>query len=186
MADQNDVSYRLDKQDRIVEVGGDWDRVARENDGTEVVADRIIGTKLYAHVSDEPSRMFVWTMLDSVRKLFRPSTKLYRCDCPDFKRQMEMTILPETGGGLLIQHRLIRQEKQPLRLRFKGIAGGQAASRMLVLRCTMCVKLKVGGVWLEPDATLLAGLGQENGATQVAYSICDDCRDAARRPPMER
>jgi hypothetical protein len=189
MADQNDVSYRLDNQDRIVEVGGDWDRVAKENDGTEVLANRIIGTKLYAHVSDEPSRMFVWTMLDSVRKLFRPSVKLYRCDCPDFKRQMEMTIIPEAAGGLLVQHRLISQEQQPQRIRFKGLAGGhsgQTNRRTLVLRCTMCVKLRVGGIWNEPDAKLLAGLSQENGVAQVAYGICEDCQDAARRPPMER
>jgi hypothetical protein len=151
-----------------------------------VVADRIIGTKLYAHVSDEPSRMFVWTMLDSVRKLVRPSVKLYRCDCPDFKRQMEMTILPETGGGLLIKHRLIRLEKQPLRIRFTGIGGGQAASRSLVLRCTMCVKLKVRGVWREPDGAVLGALSPDNGGTQVAYGICEDCQDSARRPPMER
>jgi hypothetical protein len=186
MSDPNDLSYRLDKQDRIVEVGGDWDRVARENDGTEVVADRIIGTKLYAHVADEPSRMFVWTMLDSVRKLFRPSVKLYRCDCPDFKRQMEMTILPETGGGLLVEHRLIGIEKQPLRLRFAGQVRSSLPARALILRCTMCVKLKVSGVWHEPDETMLAALEQKDCAVQVAYGICDDCKDAARRPPMER
>jgi hypothetical protein len=186
MADQNDLSYRLDNQDRIVEVGGDWDRVARENDGSEVLADRIIGTKLYAHVADQPSRMFVWTMLDSVRKLFRPSVKTYRCDCPDFKRHMEMTISPESAGGLLVQHRLIGLENQPVRMRFSALTAGQAKGRQLVLRCTMCVKLKVGGIWLEPDATLMAGLGQDDGVKQVAYSICDDCKDAARRPPMAR
>jgi hypothetical protein len=185
MADENDLSYRLDSQDRIVEVGGDWDRVARENDGTDVLADRIIGTKLYAHVTDGPSRMFVWTMLDSVRKLFRPSTKLYRCDSPDLKRHMEMTILPETGGGLLVQHRLIKTEKQPARVRFSGRPAGRVG-RALVLRCTMCVKLKVGGIWHEPDAETLKSLEQSDGVAQVAYGICEDCSDAARRPPMER
>lgn len=34
MADENDLSYRLDKLDRIVEVGGERDRVALENDGS--------------------------------------------------------------------------------------------------------------------------------------------------------
>jgi hypothetical protein len=179
----SDVSYRLDDQDRIVEVNSNWDRIARENDGEAVVADRILGTKLYAHVTDEPSRMYVWTMLDSVRKLFRPSVKLYRCDSPDLKRHMEMTILPESGGGLLVKHRLIRIEKMPLRVRFISQAGGHPP---LVLRCTMCVKLKIEGVWLAPDATVLAGVSQSDGASRVAYSICEDCRDAARRPPMER
>jgi hypothetical protein len=179
----SDVSYRLDDQDRIVEVDSNWDRIALENDGEAVVADRILGTKLYAHVTDEPSRMFVWTMLDSVRKLHRPSVKFYRCDSPDLKRHMQMTILPETGGGLLVQHRLIRTEKVPLRVRFAGPSGARSK---LILRCTMCVKLKIEGVWIAPDAAVLAGVSQADGTVRVAYSICEDCRDAARRPPMAR
>jgi hypothetical protein len=179
----DDVSYRLDDQDRIVEVNSNWDRIARENDGEAVVADRILGTKLYAHVTDEPSRMYVWTMLDSVRKLHRPSVKLYRCDSPDLKRHMQMTILPESGGGLLVQHRLIRTEKAPLRIRYICQPGARPS---LVLRCTMCVKLKIEGAWITSDATILAGIGQRDGSVRVAYSICEDCRDAARRPPMDR
>jgi hypothetical protein len=183
--DPNDVSYRLDHLDCIVEVSGEWDRVAKENDGAAVVADRVLGTKLYAHVADEPSRMFVWTMLDAVRKLHRPSVKLYRCDSPGQKRHMEMTISPLSGGGLLVQHRLIRVEKQPLRVRLIGHAG-TVGGRSLLLRCTMCAKLKVDGAWCEPDATLLAAMQATAGGTRVAYGICDECRESARRPPMNK
>jgi hypothetical protein len=176
----SDVSYRLDGQDRIVEVGGHWDRLAHENEGAAVVADRVLGTTLYAHVADEASRMFVWTMLDSVRKLRRPSTKPYRCDSPECRRHMQMTIVPEAAGGLLVQHQLIKIEKRPVRMRFVGLASEGLAR---VVRCSMCVRLKIAGVWHEPKPELLTGLTHNDGATRVVYSVCEDCRDRARRPP---
>jgi hypothetical protein len=188
MPDDHDLSYRLDNQDRIIEVGGDWDRIARENDGGEVVAERVLGTTLYTHVSDGPGRMFVWTMLDSVRKLFRPSTKLYRCDSPDCKRQMEMTILPQSGGGLLVQHRTIKIEPLAPRVRYVGQAWQRSSGLRggLVLRCSMCVKLKIDGVWYEPEVAIRAGLIEPGGIAKVAYGVCEHCSEVARRPPMNR
>ncbi len=110
MSDDTPLYYRLDRNDRIVEVGGTWDHFAQENGGEDVVSDRILGTQLFKHVSGKTSRDFIWTAVDSVRKLAAPRRFAYRCDSPEFKRFMEMLITPDAAGGLLVEHTTLRVE----------------------------------------------------------------------------
>lgn len=184
MADDDSIFYRLDARDRIVEAGSDaWDEFARQNGDGKALRVRIEGTSLYAHVAGEASRMFVWTMLDGVRKLGRSATKLYRCDSPQLKRHMEMTITPSGNGGLLVTHRTVRTEPMLRPVSFAAKAG--RTSRLL-LRCSMCNRLRIDGAWREPDAADLSPQKlPQSGAVAVAYGICEPCSDIVHQPARQ-
>lgn len=184
MPDDDSIFYRLDARDRIVEAGSDaWDEFARQNGGGKALRVQIEGTSLYAHVAGEASRMFVWTMLDGVRKLGRSATKLYRCDSPQLKRQMEMTITPSGKGGLLVTHRTVRTEAM---LRPVSFAAKAHHTTGLLLRCSMCNRLRINGAWYEPDAAnFSAAQPPPSGAVAVAYSICEACSETAHQPARQ-
>lgn len=100
MGDDGSIYFRLDGRDRILEAGGpEWDRFARDNGGEAAFRQRVEGSDIFAHVCGETTIMFLRVLLDGVRVLGRPVTRAYRCDSPDLKRFMTMTITPVGTGG---------------------------------------------------------------------------------------
>lgn len=164
----NETFYRLDASDTIIEVGGAWDAFARGNAGGHLVAGRVEGQSLMAHVTGPETRFFVHTMLDGVRRLQRPKTTTYRCDTSYVKRYMEMTIAPEVGGQLRVAHRLVRTEalRAPV-----FVMQVPATHRAAVTRCSSCNRLSHDGrIWCEPDDDIAAG--EQVG---VVHVVCRDC-----------
>lgn len=183
MPEEKPLFYRLDRTDRIVEVGGEWYRFAEENDGGDVIAERIIGTPLFKHVSGEASRNYIWTAVDMVRKLVTPRRLSYRCDSPSLKRFMEMVIKPDASGGVVLEHYTVRVE--PLRPKARFVAGSEAAPALLI-RCSMCNRTRHQGRWLEPDAAAAENLLPADKIHQVAYGVCKQCRQRAGRAPNHK
>lgn len=189
----DDLFFRLDQNNRIMEVGGSWDRVAKENGAPELVSARIRGQSLFAHVLGQPTRDFVWTALDAARKLRRPITQIYRCDSPGLKRFMEMTIALEPAGGLHLRHRQISAEPLATRVQFQAVRAG-VRQAPLTIRCSCCNRLKVGGIWMEVDQAIEAQeaigtandarLSSAHGIVRVAYGVCRACRSTANRPGL--
>jgi hypothetical protein len=185
VSEEASLLYRLDQQDRIVDVSNAWDETASAYEADKVLRRSVEGTKLYSHISGETTRLFMWTLLDATRKLQRPSTRPYRCDTPDCKRFMEMTVLPEAGGRLTVAHRLLRTEPivtpTPARSRVKTLTG-------LMICCSMCNAVRLKGQWLPASAA--AAMSQTLSASgetlDVAYGVCDDCRMIAHQPPSLR
>jgi hypothetical protein len=171
----------LDANDQITEAGGAWDDFAKENDGYSAIAERIVGTRLLSHISGDTSRLFVWTMLDAVRKLQKPVARPYRCDSPGLMRHCEMLIEPESNDGLIVQHRVLRVDPSEVALSF--LTSG-ASVRKPVGRCTMCNRLRIGKQWREHGDPACINLSSEESTVFVFYSICPDCRDASSLPPM--
>lgn len=179
MADGEPLYYRLDRDDRIVEVGGNWDQFAQQNGGDEIVSHRVIGTPLFKYIDGETSRDHIWTAVDSVRKLSAPRKLAYRCDSPDLKRYMEMLIKPDVAGGVVVEHTTLRVE--PLTPTIRFVSGG--ASQALVIRCSMCSRVRIKGLWIEPDAAMAERLIAPNATHRVAYGVCVECRTLAGRAP---
>ena len=171
--------FRIDEDDVIVDIGGEWDKFARENEGSHIFKTRVLGTKLYQHIKGETSRSFVWTILDAVRKLERPIERSYRCDSPACKRFMAMRVTPEPDKKLLLEHRLVSTEafEHPHRFTFST---KRTSSRLT--RCSMCNRLQIDGVWKEPEIALSGAAKPVGAATLVIYSVCLDCKTAAALP----
>lgn len=167
--------YRLDKGDRITEVGGAWDRMAQENDGGQLCGGSVLGAPLYDFVSGDVSKMFVRTVIDGVRVLQRSRTVSYRCDSPGLRRYMEMTITCEPGGGVLLEHRQLRTEASGRRVDFRLAT---QPVRQMIVRCSHCNGIKINGAWGEPEAMMPAGMA---GDIPVIYGVCPRCMELVRR-----
>lgn len=172
--------YRLDRTDRVVEVGGDWDAFALANGGELAVKDWVLGTHFYAHVQGESTQMLIRTLLDGARHLQRPSQRPYRCDSPGVRRDMAMEIRPETDGVLMVSHRVLLERPLPAPLHFRVDDG--VAER--VMRCSMCNRLKVQGTWMEPEAAWRQGGLSSPDPNVIGYGVCPACIGAlgSRRP----
>lgn len=168
--------YRLDAQDRIVSAGGEWDEFALANGADDLLAEHVIGTSIFNHVSGDISAMFLRTLLNGARTLQRTTTRPYRCDSPGMKRYMEMVVEPDDGAEVTVHHRLLRTESLPANFHF-AVRQGSA----LVTRCSMCNRLKVAGQWQEPDAAWAEGRLAAEQTTPVIYGVCPDCLGELRR-----
>lgn len=175
--------YRLDALDRIIETGGDlWDTVAAHNDGDGALRARVEGTTIFKHICDDATRLFLWTLLDGVRKIRRPVARPYRCDSPTHKRFMEMSIEPDDRSGLVVRHRVVRTESLRVPVKFRTSA---RTAKRLIVRCSMCNRLRLDGAWLESEDAARQ-LPVTTRAHDVAYGVCDDCKVVARLPAESR
>jgi hypothetical protein len=176
VTEPDELFCRLDQRNRIVGVGGAWDRFACDNDGAAVVAARVLGTDLFVHVGGEPTRALLDTVLWRVRHAGRPVVLPFRCDSPDCERHMEMTVQPEPGDGILLAYRVLRMVPLPLATPLRFSASGVPRGRML-FRCSICNRLLRDGVWREP-ATF-----DDLPAVPIAvsYGVCGECRDLVER-----
>ncbi|MBK8578235.1 MAG: hypothetical protein IPN78_08210 [Candidatus Accumulibacter sp.] len=170
-----DLSYTLDASNAIIAVSGDWDRVALDNGGEQIISRRIIGRRLDDFITGDVTLMFVRTMLMSARTLKYVIRRPYRCDSPQLKRSMEMTIVPRAQGVLEVCHRQLRSEPYRYPLAFKSTASGAAAN--FIKRCSICNRVRVGQTWSEVDDAVRAGrLPRDAGATlMVVYGVCPEC-----------
>jgi hypothetical protein len=162
--------YRLDARDRIIEVGGEWDRFAIDNGADELVSGAIIGMSLRTFIAGDVTRMFVDALLARVRLTGRPAIIPYRCDSPGIKRYMEMS-LQSIGADLVSEHRILSEQTMFSPLAFDASAAVGAGS--WVKRCSMCNRLTDrSGRTAEPDEFPHA----PGDTLRVIYHVCTDCR----------
>lgn len=164
-------SYWLDKDDAITGVSGSWDYFALENDGNGVNSSEIIGKPVWSFISGESSRMWLESLLQLVRLTGRIISRPYRCDSPELKRFMTMTIIPEGSGRLRLEHAVIATEPRPESVYIRYAARTSPSS--FYQRCSVCgrVRLAQADSWVEPDE--LRGEGKAN--LSVIYAVCGEC-----------
>lgn len=173
-----DLCYWLDIGDVIVEVSPQWEIFARANGGVGIEPGNVVGRNLLAFVEGDVTRMYVRSLVQSVRLMRRPVCRSYRCDSPDTRRLMEMRISIENSGLLRWEHRVLHTEPLARRLAFK-VQPGAVAARRFVVRCSICNRLKAPGGWCEPDQADASEGPDET--IPVIYGVCPDCLSG--RPP---
>lgn len=163
------TSYWLDKEDRIVKVGGRWDHFALENDGKEITSSRVVGNPIWKYISGDASVMWLRTLLDYSRMTNTILERTYRCDSPAKRRFMKMTVTPESKGTLRIDHFVERVEERKAPV---YIYPGNPPK--VLFRCSVCGKINKGEQWYEPDH--LSIKEQHQDGVFVAYSVCEQCK----------
>ena len=176
------LSYTLDLDDRIIAVTGNWDGFALANGGPAILSATIIGRRLDEFVSGDVTRMFVRTMLMSARMLKRSIHRPYRCDSPQLRRFMEMTVMPHGGGMLEVRHRQIRCEPLSCTVTIASVAAAPTSG--FIKRCSICNHIRIRQVWSEVDEAILDGRLAKDAAAalRVIYGVCPDCLRASGRP----
>ena len=163
------TTYILDAEDSITEVSRGWDDFALENRGEDVVGSYVIGRKLQEFIQGDSTSMWIYSLIETARVKQKEIIRFYRCDSPDEKRYMKMTITPEANGTVAVTSQLLRTEKMKQRI---GFVYSSAASNR---KCSICNKISYQDNWLEPDDARVLGLLRDDDPVPVIYSVCNDC-----------
>lgn len=166
--------YRIDEDDCIVAVGGDWRRFARANHGAGLGPARVVGTPLWDHIAGLENRLVYVQVLESVRENGHPVTFVFRCDAPDCRRDLEMTVSPRPRGECEFQTTVVRHvPRHPLRI----LDPRSPRNRDTIMLCNWCMRTQLDDdLWqdIESATEALCPHGAR-AVPQAAFTICPDC-----------
>jgi hypothetical protein len=179
-----EVVYRLNGRDEIIYVNDGWSKFAAENDAPELLPEGVLNRPLWDFVGDETTQHLYREILRRARA-GRPARFGFRCDAPDRRRRMEMTVAGLEGGGVQFETRTLQQDERPrqeLLDRYVPRSG-----RMLRL-CSWCKRMDIGGErWGEiEEAAETLRLFEYKTLPPVTHGMCNPCFDAVALQIAER
>jgi hypothetical protein len=184
---QAPVVYRLDADDVITRVNAAWGAWAEAN-GAGGLADGVVGTSLWSHVTGEGPRRLYADVHAAVRRTGRAVTLRYRCDAPATRRWMRLVIRPIGRGHLQVASTLVRYtERTPVPLLDPAAPRDARRVRM----CSLCHRVRGAGdpddrrdhpgdAWLDVEAASAArpapaGAAAGDPQPGVVHDVCPDC-----------
>jgi hypothetical protein len=174
MRDVREFEYLIDASDRFVSANAHWFDFAKENGAHALTAENCAGRLLWEFISDATTRHLYKVLVKPVRERGEVRTVPYRCDSPDRRRYMEMTISNARQGGVLFRSRIIREEQREA-VPLLAVRGKRSDD--LVAMCSWCKKVRVREVeWLEIEAAVRElQLFHEMELPRITHTICDRC-----------
>jgi hypothetical protein len=172
------IVYEVDGDDRLCALNPAWAEFAEANGATGLIPEQVLGQSLWSFIVGEETATLYRSLLEVLRRTQRPITFHYRCDSPDMRRFMCMTVTATGQRHIVFESVLVRAEQRDraVHLHYAGIAANPMA-----LRCSMCNRLKFGGVWMDVAEAFRQGevLNTEI-ALRIAYTICPSCGDTIK------
>lgn len=182
------LSYWVDNNNIIRKVDDHWDQTMNSESWSErASAKEIIGKPLFNFICDDITRMYIATMIESVRVIPHTSFRPYRCDTPDTKRYMQMIITPEDNGWIRVSHELLRTEPITKPAVFKtvvnrtqikhSISTEAGVAKIQFVRCSICNRLQRIGDYASKWKEVDDFTDHESIAmpVKVIYGVCSDC-----------
>jgi hypothetical protein len=168
--------YRVDPDNVVVDVGGDWIKSVAEGAGShQCLPEDVVGTPLRECIADEATWNLYGLLIDSVREKQEPVTIPIRCDAPEERRFCDLSISPAGGGHVDFESRLLRREPResvPLLDEEQPRDDDQ-----YVKVCSVCKRAEVApGEWQELEtAQHRLGLFDRERLPRVSHGLCADC-----------
>jgi hypothetical protein len=176
----SDIEYLLRTDQTVLEIHGDWDRFALENQAPELLARTVRGRKLTESVVDPETRLIYVALLKRVLETGEPIRFTYRCDSPDRARHMSMRIDPVGPDVLRFRSKLLREEPRDALALLDRDA---ARSRETLKMCGWCNRVNAAGDrWKEvEDHVAESGLLEATTMPLLNHGICPECALAMER-----
>lgn len=169
------VRYVIDAEDKIAFVDDGWCRFAEANDGVELKGQAILGQSLWDSITDLTTRNLYQQIVSRVRqgKLARFTL---RCDSPECRRLLEMTISARADGSVEFETRAVHvEDREPVAL----LSRKTLRSTDLLLACAWCNRVDVGSTskeWMEvEDAMERLRLFELERVPQLTHGMCEAC-----------
>lgn len=159
--------YTVSQEDRLTEVNDAFLEFASHN-GAAMDRETILGRSIWDFITDEGLAAVYRRLMTTVRETGQPFCFPMRCDSPDVRRHMTMTLAPRFDGGIEFIVELDSEVTMPLAILKKGHSGHR-------LMCSACDRIEIEEDWIPLEAALLRQL-IDVGAEAVFFDVCDDCR----------
>ena len=168
------LSYAIDDQDRLIKVDDGYYRFAEENGWEE--AGGSLGRTLWDFVAGEDVKKLQRMLLRRVRDEGLDIVLPFRCEAPDFRREMDIRIVARRSGRVvLFSARLLsereREKPQPI---FDPAAPRDEADFLTM--CAWCDRFLVDGEWVEvEEAARRLELFRRERLPLLDHGICPEC-----------
>ncbi len=172
--------YVIDETDRIVGVSDNWLAFAEANEAAASChPDRAINEPIWKFIDGLEATQFYEVIIANVRGRGITVTLPFRCDAPDRRRYLELTIAPVPQGYVEFTSRIIRTEP---REKLELLQAGVPRSGELLTMCSVCRKVEVPGMgWAEAETAVVAlRLFEEPVLPQTSHGLCPDCFSTAK------
>lgn len=181
MLSRTPVVYRIDDEDRVVEVNDGWLAFAEANQGEALHPSVVVGRSLWDFLSDRPTIDLYRVM---VKRLRGGSSRIrfrLRCDSPDRRRLLTVEMTGDDKGGVLFNVTPIFEETRP----WVALLGQPAHLRGagLLTVCGWCMRAEMAsGAWVEiEEAAQALGLSEGEPMPRLRQGVCTTCREAITR-----
>lgn len=166
-------AYRVDAQNRLEDVTGDWMSFATENGAPQLTARAVIGQPLLRFVAGKETRHLYEVIIDRVRQKLLTVVFPFRCDGPGVRRFMKLVVSPCPGGKVQFTSRIVREEEREAVPLFDASVD---RSDEYVVVCGWCKRIEVSDRWLEvEDAVCSLQLCSGTRHPQLTHGLCRDC-----------
>lgn len=170
--------YRIDGNDRLVAVSGNWLDFARGNDAAQSChPDMVLGRRIWEFIDGPETSHLYEIILTRIRKNGTPIRVPFRCDSPDKRRYLEMEIVPGEEGSIEFYSRIVREEPRDT---VELLNPALPRSDEIVKLCSTCRKMELDNHrWVEVEAGI-AELRLFDGPTlpQISHGLCKECYDS--------
>ena len=173
------MSYRVDAENRISWVSEEWWPFAQANAGLKLRPEQVVGTNLLDHISDSSSRELYETLLRRIRQTEQSVLLDIRCDSPELRRFLVLSISSLMDGSVTFLSRTVRMEPRPAQPLLQAGAGH---SRRRVRMCGWCKRVAVGSEWVEvEEAAPHLPVTASGQWPEISHGICPPCQQRVLR-----
>ena len=170
------VEYWIDAKDVVTDVGQSWAHFAHDNDAPELAVPAPDRT-LWTYFNNDETRELWQLLVARVRALQKVAHVPLRCDAPHARRWFDMTIAPESNGGVHFRSVLAFDEARPTVSLLDTNSERDEGLRPVPL-CSWCGRGQHGSLWLDIEELVQAARLLERASMPlISYGICALCRD---------
>jgi hypothetical protein len=169
------VVYTVDGSDRIVSFNDAFPKFAEENRGSSLGSETI-GRSIWDYIADEGTREVYRTLMARVRQQGESISIPFRCDAPELRRVMTMTI--KLCDGNAIEFTAATERVEPRQV-VHVLRIDAPRNEEFIRMCSMCKRVDAGGEgWQEVEVALpLLGYTELQVWPRISHGVCPVCFD---------
>jgi hypothetical protein len=167
------ITYAIDGDDRLVAVNAAWSSFAEQNDGIDLLPEKVIGHSLWDFFSDMAVHEIYRLIFAHVRNGNR-TTLTMRCDSDDTCRWIELRLAPLPERGIAFESRIVHTTP---RASVHLLDASLPRSVHYIRVCSWCNRLSLASTrWYELDEALTTlPIFDEALPPQVTHCMCEAC-----------
>ncbi len=165
------IRYWIDDLYVIVRVNDAWDAFACSNDAPELTRHRVVGRGLWDFIADHTTRLLYDRMIVQA-KHGRDVRFGFRCDAPEWRRDLEMIVAQDEGLVRFETHLVRETMRDPQFVRPRD----PSRPDELLRACSWCNRIEHEGEWLEIEAAVaVSRVFDQHTLPHLTHGICPDC-----------
>lgn len=172
----NLIIVKIDDQNIIISIDGNWDDTARKGKALEFLKkEKVLGKKIEHFLGEDHTKMFYETIFYRCRYTKKTLVRNYRCDSPTHERHMQVTLIPLEKSDIKMVHETIKEIPFKNDVNIEFIKNDAYNTTSYTQRCSVCNRLLYPNstYWVFPEDIN----ENENLYIKVINTVCNHCKE---------